>query len=154
MRINHLCWGLLALTLGCGNSDRMDPTVEQLGRASGPVEKTNGKAAFSHPPMSGNAPMMERSHQGRVLETMNASRYTYLQIETKEGQKLWAAVPQVKVSKGAEVRIAESLVMKDFESPTLKRTFPLIVFGILMDSSEKEGTASSVEDETSKDGGS
>jgi hypothetical protein len=154
MRINHLCLVVLALTLGCGKSDRLDPAVEQLGRASGPVEKTNGKAALSHPPMSGNAPTSERTHQGRVLETMDASRYTYLQIETKEGQKLWAAVPQVKVSKGAEVHIAESLVMKDFESPTLKRTFPLIVFGILMDSPEKEGTVPSSVAKTSKDGGS
>ncbi len=68
--------------------------------------------------------------KGRVLETMNAGGYTYLRLKTGNGET-WAAVNRASVSKGAEVTIENAMEMRDFESRSLKRTFPKILFGSL-----------------------
>jgi hypothetical protein len=68
--------------------------------------------------------------KGVVQETMNSGGYTYMRLKTPDGET-WAAVNRAQVSKGAEVVIEKPMVMEGFESPTLKRTFPRIVFGSL-----------------------
>jgi len=68
--------------------------------------------------------------KGEVLETMNAGGYTYLRLKTRDGET-WAAVNRASVGKGAEVTIENVMVMHDFESKTLKKTFPKILFGSL-----------------------
>jgi hypothetical protein len=69
--------------------------------------------------------------KGEVLEALDVDAYTYLRLKTANGE-VWAAVnksPGVKV--GSEVTIHDPALMKNFESKTLKRTFPSIVFGTL-----------------------
>ncbi len=68
--------------------------------------------------------------KGEVLETMNAGGYTYLRLKTKAGET-WAAVNRASVRQGAEVTIENTMVMRDFESKSLKKTFPKILFGTL-----------------------
>jgi len=68
--------------------------------------------------------------KGQVLETMDVESYTYLRLKTKDGET-WAAVNKSPVKKGAEVTIENAMVMNNFESKTLKRTFPTIFFGTL-----------------------
>jgi hypothetical protein len=65
---------------------------------------------------------------GQVLETQDAAGYTYLRLKTKTGET-WVAVNQQVVKKGAVVSIENSMVMTDFESKALHKTFPSIVFG-------------------------
>jgi hypothetical protein len=67
---------------------------------------------------------------GEVLETKDAAGYTYLRLKTKDGET-WAAVSQTVVKKGAKVTLENTSVMNNFESKTLKQTFPSIVFGSL-----------------------
>ena len=64
---------------------------------------------------------------GKVVETMNASGYTYLCVEA-DGQKTWAAIPTTQVKVGDEVSLASGMVMHNFTSQSLHRTFPEIVF--------------------------
>ena len=64
---------------------------------------------------------------GKVLETMNASGYTYVNVET-EGGPVWAAMPESKVEVGQEIALAGGMEMKNFESKTLGRTFDSVVF--------------------------
>lgn len=68
--------------------------------------------------------------KGEVMETMNAGGYTYLRLKTRGGET-WAAVNRASVRKGAEVTIANAMEMHDFESKSLKKTFPKILFGTL-----------------------
>ena len=68
--------------------------------------------------------------KGEVLETMNAGGYTYMRLKTGSGET-WAAVNRANVSKGAKVSVENPMEMEDFESRSLKRTFPKIVFGSL-----------------------
>ena len=67
---------------------------------------------------------------GRVLETMDASGYTYMRLETSSGET-WAAVNKTKVVKGDMVTVANAASMDGFQSKTLNRTFERIVFGTL-----------------------
>ncbi len=73
----------------------------------------------------GNAVALERT--GAVVTTMDSGLYTYLEIETKSG-RYWAATPKMDLAVGDQVDVAPGSEMKDFFSPTLNRTFDLIVF--------------------------
>jgi len=68
--------------------------------------------------------------KGEVLEVKDVESYTYLRLKTKDGET-WAAVSRAPVKKGADVTIENVMVMNNFESKTLKKTFPTILFGTL-----------------------
>ncbi len=68
--------------------------------------------------------------QGEVLEIQNVANFTYLRLKTQDGE-IWAAVINAPVKQGAKVTIENAIVMKNFESKALKKTFPSIVFGTL-----------------------
>lgn len=67
---------------------------------------------------------------GEVLETVDVESYTYLRLKTGDGET-WAAVTKAAVRKGDKVSIENVMVMRNFESKSLKRTFPTILFGSL-----------------------
>ncbi len=67
---------------------------------------------------------------GQVLEVKDVQSYTYLRLKTKDGET-WAAVNKTPVSKGAQVTLDNVMVMHDFKSQTLNKTFPTILFGTL-----------------------
>ena len=68
--------------------------------------------------------------KGKVLEVKDVDSYTYLRLKTKDGET-WAAVASTQVKKDAEVTIENPMVMRNFQSKTLNRTFDSIVFGTL-----------------------
>lgn len=67
---------------------------------------------------------------GKVLEVKNVDKFTYLHLDTKEGM-IWAAVMQAKVKVGDSVTIQNAIVMQDFASKALKRSFDKILLGRL-----------------------
>jgi major membrane immunogen (membrane-anchored lipoprotein) len=70
---------------------------------------------------------------GKVIETMNAGGYTYLNVQTAQGN-VWAAVREFKAKKGDIVAVNAEMTMDNFESKTLNRKFDHIVFGSLASS--------------------
>lgn len=80
------------------------------------------------------------SFRGRVLETRSVEGYTYLRLETAEGE-IWAAVPTTAAKKGAQVTIGDSTVMRNFQSKTLQKTFDKIVFGQIVEAGAKPAVA-------------
>jgi hypothetical protein len=78
---------------------------------------------------------------GSVIETMNASEYTYMRIRPASGVETWAAVPKTRVAVGDIVTVNQSLVMDGFESPSLKRTFDHLVMGMMVGAPQKPGGA-------------
>jgi hypothetical protein len=64
---------------------------------------------------------------GTVVETAEAGGYTYICLE-KDGKKSWAAVPPMAVKVGEEIALAPGMVMSNFVSKSLNRTFDKIVF--------------------------
>lgn len=85
-----------------------------------------GPAAMGEAP----APTAAASIKGKVLERLDAPPYSYLRLETAQGEA-WAAVPKTEVAKGQEVTIAGAMPMTGFESKTLKRKFDTVYFGTL-----------------------
>jgi len=80
---------------------------------------------------AGEAPAPKASAlQGKVLEVKDVDAYTYLRLKTADGET-WAAVNRSPVKAGAEVTIAKPMVMRNFESKSLGRSFDVIVFGVL-----------------------
>ena len=70
--------------------------------------------------------MSTPSASGAVLETMNSAGYTYVKIDTGNGE-VWAAGPQTTVEVGDEVYVSGS-VMTGFSSTSLGKTFDEIIF--------------------------
>ncbi len=68
--------------------------------------------------------------KGEVLEVLDAASFTYLRLKTKDGE-FWASVAKAPVSKGAQVTLENVMVMRDFKSTSLNRTFPVILLGNL-----------------------
>ena len=81
------------------------------------------------------------SVKGEVLEVKDVESYTYLRIKTKDGET-WAAVGKAPVKTGAQVTIENATVMNNFESKSLKKTFPSILFGNLAGASGSTAAAS------------
>lgn len=67
------------------------------------------------------------ANEGKVLSTLDASGYTYMELANTE-KKFWIAAPTTRVKVGDRVRFEQSLVMKNFNSKTLNRTFDQIIF--------------------------
>jgi hypothetical protein len=64
---------------------------------------------------------------GRVIETMNAGSYTYVQVDTGE-EKIWAAAPLLQVQVGDVVTLPAGLPMRNYRSETLDRSFDVVYF--------------------------
>jgi hypothetical protein len=77
--------------------------------------------------------------KGEVLEVINVANFTYLRLKTGNGET-WAAVVQSQVQQGATVTIENAIVMKNFESKALKKTFSTIIFGTLAGSGASNTT--------------
>ena len=73
------------------------------------------------------ASLAESLLSGKVADTMDSGGYTYVLLE-KDGEKTWAAVPQMQVAKGQTVSLNPGIEMTDFYSKSLKRTFKKIIF--------------------------
>ena len=67
---------------------------------------------------------------GKVLETRDAAPYTYLRLKTDSGEQ-WAVVDKTSVAKGSTVSVETQMVVDNFESKSLGKTFPSMVFGSL-----------------------
>lgn len=69
----------------------------------------------------------ETAHKGKVIESIHVENYTYIKI-IENSKDTWIAIPKLDVKVGDTVETSEGIIMKDFNSPTLKRTFSEIIF--------------------------
>lgn len=65
---------------------------------------------------------------GKVLQLQHGGGYTYAEVQTAAGQKVWIAGSQIDVKPGTEVQWGNYAVMRDFTAKSLGRTFPEILF--------------------------
>jgi hypothetical protein len=111
---------------GCNNE-------KTVAAARNPVPASTESAAT---PAAGDMPSESGVLAGQVLETMDAGTYTYVKVRTATGE-VWAAGPTATVAVGDQVKLPKGMLMTNFESPSLKRTFPEIYF---VNAIEKSGT--------------
>jgi hypothetical protein len=88
----------------------------------GPLQATAADHAGSNTASAGMP-----ANEGKVLSTLDAPGYTYMELANTE-KRFWIAAPTTRVKAGDRVRFEQSLVMKNFNSKTLNRTFDQIIF--------------------------
>lgn len=69
----------------------------------------------------------EMPNQGKVLSSMDANDFTYIEVG-REGAVEWIAAPKMEIKTGSTIRYEEGALMTDFYSKLLKRTFPKVLF--------------------------
>jgi len=85
-----------------------------------------------HPPMTAKGdgkgvPDAQLPQKGKVLSSIDAAGYTYIEVAQNK-KTLWLAGTQVAVKKGDVIRFDDGMVMTNFNSKTLNRTFPSVTF--------------------------
>jgi len=117
-----LCFSSLALIFGwiaCGNdTSEINPPEQAAGQA--------GKQ--SQMPVQTPADPQVATYSGKVVETKDVSPYTYVRLVDAAGNEIWAAVPETQLEIGEEVALQGGVVMNNFSSKTLNRTFESIIF--------------------------
>jgi len=112
----------MALSLtACGNNHKAEDQKKVSVKSAVTAE------APAQPPASPGAV------KGKILEIKDVSSYTYIRLDDGSRDGLWAAVPKTKLKVGEEVTLKGGVVMDNFTSKTLKKTFKKIIFasGIL-----------------------
>lgn len=74
-----------------------------------------------------DSPAAEFAQHGTVTESIHTEKYTYVVIQSGK-ESHWLASNAIQVEAGDELSYEGGLVMRDFYSPTLDRTFPAILF--------------------------
>lgn len=94
------------------------------GHPPTPADK-GANVPAGHPPM----PVAPENlpNVGTVKESIAAGSYTYLHV-ARNNKEEWLAIPRHDVPVGAEIRYAEGMVMRDFYSRSLNRTFKQVLF--------------------------
>jgi hypothetical protein len=117
---------LLVLALTVVGCSRQPAPSAAAAPAAAPAAGQGVPAAM---PASANpaAPGAVETVSGEVVETFDASTYTYLRVKTAKGD-LWAATAKTPVKVGERVTVPLESEMHDFHSPSLNRDFPLIYF--------------------------
>jgi hypothetical protein len=87
--------------------------------------------------------------KGKVTQTLDAGRYTYVAVDDGTGEK-WAAAPSFDVKVGEVVEVQQGMVMKAFHSKSLNRTFPEILFAETIVNVTKNPAPSAVPPEANK----
>lgn len=93
------------------------PAVETSAQTGQPSTGSGTNASKKAEPVSGT-----------VLETMNNGGYSYIRLQKKNGDKIWVAVMETQVKVGSQMSFNPGIVMSNFESKGLKRTFDKIIF--------------------------
>ena len=124
---------LIASMLFAGCTQTNDaPPVRNIPAVAAPQPQQVGQEQRTQPTQAmqptHQAPPSKRRLQGKVVQTMDASGYTYIAVSQPAGDVIWAAGPQTVVEVGRQVNLPSGLEMTNFESKTLGRTFDRIYF--------------------------
>ncbi len=109
------------------------PAAEQTLANEDAIEEnlygtTTKQVAAQHTmPQQSAAQVTTTPHTGTVLETMDAAGYTYAKVN-EDGNVYWIAGPKTAIAAGDTISFTEQMVMQDFTSKTLNKTFDYLVF--------------------------
>ena len=104
------------VTTGCTDSKTESSMSEPQGEPAASTVEPSGEMVQDTPP-----------NQGKVLQHIAVSGYTYLEVDSN-GQKIWMAGSPIEVQEGDMIGWEKPAVMNNFYSKTLDRTFDEILF--------------------------
>ena len=97
--------------------------------ACGGAKPATSTAAPATTPAQPAAPATNaKAFTGTVAETMNSGGYTYARLQAAGKDDVWIAGTEFPAKTGERLTVALEMPMENFESKTLKRTFPVIYF--------------------------
>lgn len=123
---------LLLFLPACANEPQPSGSGEEKGAA---MEVSQGRTAAADVEKQTSSPV-----KGKVVETMDAGPYTYIQLDIGSDMRLWAAIPKKDLEIGEEITLhGGDMVVENFNSSTLNRTFDIIIFatGVSSDSDQE-----------------
>lgn len=65
--------------------------------------------------------------EGKVVSAINTDMYSYVEVNQGE-RNLWIAGPKVSLNPGDAIRFPDGMMMQNFHSKQLQRTFPSVMF--------------------------
>jgi hypothetical protein len=107
-----------AATAPAPTASQLPPGHPQVGQAGGNPHA--GMKALDLPPGVGK--------KARVTQAISRDGKTFLELVDEKGEKLWLAMPEVKVSVGNSIEYPEAPVMEKFHSKTLNRDLERVSF--------------------------
>ena len=122
LKISKLCISVLFLTL----------IAPGLANAMGSSDNSSEGAADDSSAGSADIVMPDTGDSqgkiyGKVIETMDSGSYTYAHVDSGK-EKYWVATAPVPLQTGSMVSFGTSMLMKNFTSKSLDRTFDTIYF--------------------------
>jgi len=123
--MKRLITGLLVMVVILGAAALLVTQKNKKAHSAGVQAKTVApmkEVARSAAPEAAGNPL-----SGTVKETMDSGGYTYVLLTTTGGE-VWVAAPKTVVKVGQKIAFAPGMVMKNFKSETLNRTFDEVVF--------------------------
>lgn len=112
-----LALGIAALIGACSGDKK------PAQQAQAPATPSQGEAQ----PPGDNDPNRGTIITGKVVETLSAGGYSYLNLD-KGTEKVWVAIPAANAKVGDQVSVVYSMLMTNFTSKTLNRTFDKLIF--------------------------
>jgi hypothetical protein len=106
------------------------PVLFVLAMVAAPVAAQSlpsGHPAVAEGKVGKGAPEAQLPQKGKVLSTVAAAPYTYIEVAQNK-KTLWLAATTVPMKKGDVIRFDDGMVMTNFHSKTLNRTFPSVLF--------------------------
>ncbi len=73
------------------------------------------------------APAPSLMQKGEVVSTIDVPQYTYIEVK-QDNKTFWLAAPATAVKKGDMIQFDNGAVMTNFNSKSLNRVFPTIIF--------------------------
>lgn len=70
---------------------------------------------------------LPKASHGVIVSVESAGGYSYIEVDTESGRH-WLAVTERPLKQGSRIEWADGMVMRDFPSKALKRTFDAIMF--------------------------
>ncbi|MCP4574535.1 MAG: hypothetical protein GY838_19465 [bacterium] len=116
---------LAVMAAGCGDQVEQEAVA---GAESAPAAETAHAAPVAQADV----------WRGKVAETMDAGKYTYVLLDT-DGEQRWVAGPLIAVAVGDAVMMAPGMAMHGFKSETLDRTFEVVYFVAAIEKDDGHG---------------
>ncbi|HJV81402.1 hypothetical protein [Noviherbaspirillum sp.] len=69
----------------------------------------------------------ELTQTGKVVSTLDAKEYTYIEV-AQDKKTIWLAAPATQLKKDTVIRFEDGAVMTNFRSKLLNRTFDSVMF--------------------------
>lgn len=129
-----LLFGIGIVALGCKGETKEGKSTPSSTALTIAMLKENYKTADAQ----------DAVLKASITEFKDVTNYTYLNLKDSTG-RIWAAIPKTSVETGDEIELVNIIVMKDFHSRILDKTFATILFAVPSKGSSARRHPSNVE---------